>query len=138
MVRLDTPTGTASVSTPALTALDLVNRPDDGGTSTTWPPPLIDLARDARLDDAELASLSPKFPVAASWRVGWIVRRHSDAGSMHSRRPPASRRDEPSKLDQHSPRFGGHSPRFGAFDRRWRRPMSMHRYRPGRPSRGNQ
>lgn len=73
--RQNTSTGTVAVSAPALTALDLANRPDHGGALHNVATVLIDLATDGMLDDAEIAKLVHRLPVAASRRVGWIVER---------------------------------------------------------------
>lgn len=112
-VRQNTPTGTAALSTPELTALDLANRPDNGGALHNVATVLIDLAREGRLDDAELAKLARKVPVAASRRVGWIVERHTDVQLDALAQATGAAADEPSKLDQHGPRRG-------KVDRRWR------------------
>ncbi len=48
-VRQNTPTGTVAVSTPELTALDLANRPDNGGALHNVATVLIDLAREEHL-----------------------------------------------------------------------------------------
>lgn len=112
-VRQNTPTGTAAVSTPAVTALDLSNRPDDGGALHNVATVLIDLAREGRLDDAALAKLAGKVPIAASRRVGWIVERHTDVRFDALAQAAGAASDEPSKLDQHGPRRG-------QVDRRWR------------------
>jgi len=112
-VRQNTPTGTALVSTPAVTALDLANRPDNGGALHNVATVLIDLARGGMLDDAELAKLAGKVPLAASRRVGWIVERHTDIRFDALAHVAGATSDEPSKLDQHGPRRG-------PVDRHWR------------------
>lgn len=112
-VRQNTPTGTAVVATPAVTALDLANRPDNGGALHNVATVLIDLAREGRLDDADLANLAGRVPIAASRRVGWIVERHTDVRFDALAQAAAAASDEPSKLDQHGPRRG-------QVDRRWR------------------
>ncbi|MGH9226514.1 MAG: type IV toxin-antitoxin system AbiEi family antitoxin domain-containing protein [Acidimicrobiales bacterium] len=111
-VRQNTPTGTALVSTPALTALDLGNRPDYGGALHNAATVLVDLARGGQLDDAELATLSRRFPVAASRRVGWIIEHHTGLVLDALARAVGAASDEPSKLDPHGPRRG-------MVDRRW-------------------
>jgi len=112
-VRQNTPTGTAAVSTPAVTALDLANRPDNGGALHNVATVLIDLTRGGMLDDAELARLAGKISIAASRRVGWIVERHTDIRLDALADATGAMSDEPSKLDQHGPRRG-------PVDRRWR------------------
>lgn len=112
-VRQNTPTGTALVSTPAVTALDLANRPDNGGALHNVATVLIDLARGGMLDDADLAKLAGKVPLAASRRVGWIIERHTDIRLDALAGAAGATSDEPSKLDQHGPRRG-------LVDRRWR------------------
>lgn len=112
-VRQNTPTGTAAVSTPELTALDLANRPDNGGALHNVATVLIDLARERKLNDAELAKLARRVPAAASRRVGWIIERHTDVRLDALAQAVGEASDEPSKLDQHGPRRG-------KVDRRWR------------------
>jgi predicted transcriptional regulator of viral defense system len=112
-VRQNTPTGTAALSTPVLTALDLANHPDNGGALHNVATVLIDLAREGRLDDAELAKVARKVPVAASRRVGWIVESHTDVRLDALAQATGAASGEPSKLDQHGPRRG-------QVDRRWR------------------
>lgn len=112
-IRRNTPTGTAAVSTPALTALDLANRPDYGGALHNVATVIIDLAREGMFDDADLAKLAAKLPVAASRRVGWIVEQHTDVRLDALVHAAGAATDEPSKLDQHGPRRG-------KVDRRWR------------------
>lgn len=113
VVRTNTPTGTMAVATPALTALDLTNRPKYGGALHNVATVLIDLAEDGKLDDARLAELVPKFPVAASRRVGWIVEHFTDVRLDALADVLSTADEESSKLDQHGPRAG-------SVDRRWR------------------
>jgi predicted transcriptional regulator of viral defense system len=111
-VRRNTPTGTAALSTPELTGLDLANRPDDGGALHNVATVLIDLAREDKLNDGELAKLAGKVPVAASRRLGWIVESHTDV-RLDALARATGTVDEPSRLDRHGPRRG-------PVDRRWR------------------
>lgn len=113
VIRTNTPTGTMAVATPELTALDLINRPKNGGALHNVATVLIDLAQDRKLDDEQLAVLASKFPVAASRRVGWIVEHFTDVGLDALARAVSTAVEEPSKLDQHGPRSG-------SVDRRWR------------------
>ncbi len=112
-VRQNTPTGTVAVATPELTALDLANRPDNGGALHNVATVLIDLAREEHLNDAELAKLAGRVPIAASRRAGWIVEHHTDVRLDALAQMSGAAAAEPSKLDQHGPRRG-------KVDRRWR------------------
>lgn len=58
-IRRNTPTGTMAISTPALTALDLANRPENGGALHNVATVLIDLATDGKLDDWHWRSSCP-------------------------------------------------------------------------------
>lgn len=111
-IRRNTPTGTMAISTPALTALDLANRPENGGALHNVATVLIDLANDSKLDDAALAELMPQFPVAASRRLGWIVEHFTDVHLDELAAAVVFAGDQPSKLDQHRPRRGTVDPRW--------------------------
>lgn len=110
--RRNTPTGTMAVATPELTALDLANRPSNGGALHNVATVLIDLVDDGKLDDVALASLAARFPVAASRRTGWIVERFTDVRLDALADAVSASVDEPSKLDQHGPRRGAVDPRW--------------------------
>lgn len=111
--RHNTPTGTMVVATPELTAMDLANRPDLGGALHNVATVLIELADDGKLDDAALATLVPRFPIAAGRRVGWLVEQFTEARLDALAGAVASATEEPSTLDQHGERRG-------KVDRRWR------------------
>lgn len=110
-MRRNTPTATMAVSTPALTALDLANRPENGGALHNVATVLIDLANDGMLDDAALAELVPRFPLAASRRAGWIVEHFTDV-RLDDLAAAVVVDDQPSRLDQHQPRRGRVDPRW--------------------------
>ena len=112
-VRVNTPTGTMVVSTPELTAIDLANRPENGGALHNVATVLIDLANDGKLDDKSLARIARSFPIAACRRAGWIIEHFTDLRLDTLARTVSVAIDEPSKLDQHGPRRG-------SVDRRWR------------------
>lgn len=111
--RHNTPTGTMAVATPELTAMDLANRPELGGALHNVATVLIDLASDGKLDDAALATLVPRFPVAAGRRVGWLVEQFTAVRLDALARVVGSAAEEPSRLDRHGERRG-------KVDRRWR------------------
>jgi len=111
--RHNTPTGTMAVATPELTAMDLANRPELGGALHNVATVLVDLANDGKLDDAALATLVPRFPVAAGRRVGWLVEQFTAIRLNALAGAVARATEEPSKLDQHGERRG-------KVDRRWR------------------
>lgn len=112
MMRRNTPTGTMAVSTPALTALDLANRPENGGALHNVATVLIDLANDGMLDDAALAELVSRFPLAASRRAGWIVEHFTDVRLDDLAAAVVVADDQPSKLDKHQARRGRVDPRW--------------------------
>ena len=111
-VRMNTPTGTMAVSTPELTAIDLANRPDNGGAVDNVATVIVDLARDGKLAAAELTKLIGTFPIAAYRRVGWIVERFTDVRLDALADAVAAAAGEPSTLDPYGPRRG-------TVDRRW-------------------
>lgn len=111
-VRRNTPTGTMAVATAELAAFDLANRPSNGGALHNVATVLIELAGDGKLDDAALATLAARFPVAAGRRAGWIVEQFTDVRLDALADAVSGSVDEPSKLDQHGPRRGAVDPRW--------------------------
>jgi predicted transcriptional regulator of viral defense system len=111
--RHNTPTGTMAVATPEVTAMDLANRPELGGALHNVATVLIDLAKDRKLQDEELAKLVPRFPIAAGRRVGWLVEQFTDVRLDALASVVGLVTNESSKLDQHRDRRG-------RIDRRWR------------------
>lgn len=111
-VRVNTPTGTMAVSTPELTAIDLANRPRNGGALHNVATVLIDLADDGKLRDEALSQLVDRFPVAAARRVGWIVEHFTELRLDALAQAVSTASDEPSNLDQHGPRRGRVDPRW--------------------------
>jgi predicted transcriptional regulator of viral defense system len=109
----NTPTGTMAVATPEVTAMDLASRPELGGALHNVATVLIDLAKDRKLHDEELAKLAPRFPIAAGRRVGWLVEQFTDVRLEALASVVGSVTNESSKLDQHRDRRG-------RIDRRWR------------------
>jgi predicted transcriptional regulator of viral defense system len=112
-LRRNTPTGTMAVSTPALTAIDLANRPENGGALHNVATVLIELAKAGKLDEGRLSELVPRFPVAATRRLGWMVEHFTDVRLDELAAVISGAADQPSKLDQHGPRRG-------TVERRWR------------------
>ena len=111
-VRRNTPTGAMAVATPDLTAIDLANRPENGGGLHNVATVLVGLANDGKLDDPTLARMVDHFPVAAARRTGWIIEHFTDV-RLDALADVASRAiGEPSNLDQHGPRRGRVDPRW--------------------------
>jgi predicted transcriptional regulator of viral defense system len=111
-VRINTPTGTMAVSTPELTAMDLANKPSNGGGLDNVATVVIDLANDGKLNDEALAKVAEGFPASAARRVGWIVEHFSDARLDALLASVARPTDPPSNLDHHGPRRGHVDPRW--------------------------
>ena len=67
--------GPYRVSTPEVTALDLVSGLNIGGRLGNVATVVADLATETGLDDDELVAVAPSFGHAAVRRVGWLVER---------------------------------------------------------------
>jgi len=106
IVRINVPTGTIAVATPELTALDLTNRPSQGGGLGNVATIIIELADDKKLRIDRIAALVERFPLAAARRLGWLLENLAelDAGPLAEIIRKSSR--EPSQLDPHGPRRG--------------------------------
>ncbi|HET7386733.1 MAG TPA: type IV toxin-antitoxin system AbiEi family antitoxin [Nocardioidaceae bacterium] len=107
-----TRSGTAWISTPEVTALDLTTDITVGGGIDNVATVLLGLA-DEGLDLAAIASLADQFPAAAARRLGWILENLSDHRAEDLHDASVSRAPTPALLD---PASGAR----GRIDQRWR------------------
>jgi predicted transcriptional regulator of viral defense system len=103
---INVPTGVMVVSTPELTALNLANRPDDGGGLHNVATVLMDLVSPNRIDVEKLAHLAHHFPRAAGRRLGWLLETFTGIDPAGLAEAAAGGGDEPSALDPHGRRLG--------------------------------
>lgn len=109
---VNTPTGTMRVSTPAVTALDLVTRPRDSGGLSNVATVLIELVEEHRIADGDIIAVSEHYPTASVRRLAHLLESFCGAhlDELHTRAAPAS--TEPAPLDPAGPRRGH-------VDQRW-------------------
>lgn len=110
--KLNTPTGTMRVSTPAVTALDLASRPLYGGGLDNVATVLIELNEEHPLTESDLVTLAVDYPNGAVRRLGYLLERYCDLklAGLLAKADPEGR--EPAPLDP-----GG--ARRGHVDSRW-------------------
>jgi predicted transcriptional regulator of viral defense system len=72
-VARQVPTGQVWVSSPELTALDLVDRPQRGGGVSNVATVLAEMAADPGLSGGELAELAARFPAGSARRLGYLL-----------------------------------------------------------------
>jgi predicted transcriptional regulator of viral defense system len=112
-VAFPTRSGTARVSTPELTMLDVASDVALVGGIDNMATVLIDLSENDQFDIGRLIELTPRFPVASTRRVGWFLERFADLSDLDAlQEAVASRAVTPSILDP----FGQ---RGGPLDARW-------------------
>lgn len=114
-VRHTVPTGQVWASTPELTALDLVDRPDLGAGLSNVATVLAELAEGSTLDPARILEAATRFPAAALRRLGYLlelVEAPLDSASLAAQAAgtPLAR---PAMLDPASPRRGEVDARWG-------------------------
>lgn len=68
-------TAQVRVSTPEVTAFDLVARPHDSGALFNVATVMGELAEAGKLDAAKLRDLAPQYPLAVVRRLGWLLDR---------------------------------------------------------------
>lgn len=112
--RHNVESGHVWVSTPALTAVDLVDRPELGGGLSNIATVLFELAEGTGLDPEDLARLASTFSATAVRRLGYLLELvqapvSTTALKLQMAAAPLPR---PALLD---PRL----PRQGRIDRRW-------------------
>jgi len=99
---IDRPTrsGSARVSTPEVTTLDVATDPDLAGGIDNSATVIIELSENDAFDVATLASLTTRFPAASGRRVGYVLEHftdHDDLTPLHD--AVADRSSSPSRLD---------------------------------------
>lgn len=111
-VKLNTPTGTMRVSTPAVTALDLVSRPLHAGGLNNVATVLIELNEEHRLTERDLVKLAVDYPSGSVRRLGYLLERYCDLqlAGLYAKAEPEGR--EPAPLDPSGPRRGHVDPRW--------------------------
>jgi predicted transcriptional regulator of viral defense system len=109
---VNTPTGTMRVSTPEVTALDLVSRPLDSGGLDNVVTVLIELHEEHPLSEPELLDAVAFYPSASARRLGYVLERycalHLDGFQARARQVGR----EPAPLDPSGPRRGHVDPRW--------------------------
>lgn len=71
--RMNVPTGRVNVSSPTVTAFDLVDNPRAGGGLSNVATVIGDLLVEGKLDPGKLIEAAALFPVAVVQRVGYLV-----------------------------------------------------------------
>lgn len=112
VTRVNTPTGTMQVSTPAVTALDLASRTLDSGGLDNVVTVLVELNEDHPLAESDLVGVADHYPMGALRRLGYLLERYCDLQLDHlnAHCEPSGR--EPAPLDPSGPRRGH-------VDQRW-------------------
>jgi predicted transcriptional regulator of viral defense system len=108
---VNVPTGTMKVATSELTAIDLANRPEEGGGLHNVATVLVELERSGKLDVELLSGLLEHFPIAAGRRLGWLLEEFTEL-NLDPLADRLAQKGEPSRLDPHGPRKG-------SLSRRW-------------------
>lgn len=112
----NTPTGTMRVSSPEVTALDLVALPRRSGGLSNVATILGEMVQDGALDAEKLAALASRYPVAVAQRTGWLLefvaREVGEDVDVEPLRHVAASRSTPAPL-------ASHGPRSGPIDERW-------------------
>jgi predicted transcriptional regulator of viral defense system len=72
-VRVNTPTGTMTVSTPEVTVLDMVSAPEHSGGLSNIATVIADLLQESKLQLADVARVSADYPLAVAQRCGWLI-----------------------------------------------------------------
>lgn len=112
--RHNVESGHVWVSTPALTAVDLVDRPDLGGGLSNVATVLFELADTTPIDSSDLATIAASYSATAVRRLGYVlelVGASVDTSAL-AREVAAAPLPRAVVLD---PRL----PRHGSTDRRW-------------------
>jgi predicted transcriptional regulator of viral defense system len=113
-IAFPTRSGSACVSTPELTMLDVASDIQLVGGIDNAATVLVELADHEQLDLARLAGLAGRFPAASVRRVGWVLEHLADSADLEDlHRAATSRSESASILDPLGPVSG-------PIDRRWR------------------
>ena len=109
---VNTPTGTMRVSTPEVTALDLVSRPLDSGGLDNVATVLIELHEEHPLAEPELLDAVDLYPSASSRRLGYLLERYCALRLDELNALAVKGGREPARLDPSGPRRGHVDPRW--------------------------
>lgn len=109
---VNAPTGTVRLSTPAVTALDLADRPLDAGGLDNVATTLIELVDQHPITDKELINLAPWYPSASLRRLAHLYETFCGGSldTLHANISPERR--EPALLDPAGARRGSVSRRW--------------------------
>ncbi|MGH9190440.1 MAG: type IV toxin-antitoxin system AbiEi family antitoxin domain-containing protein [Acidimicrobiales bacterium] len=115
-VERNTPTGTMRVSTPEVTALDLVSLPRRSGGMSNVATVFGEMIQDHALDPGRLAEVAAGYPTAVAQRTGWLLdlmaKEIQTSLELEALHEVASSRATPAMLDTYGPCSG-------PFDERW-------------------
>jgi len=113
-IERPTRSGTARVSTPEVTALDLATDAELAGGVDNSATVIIELAESDAFDTTTLAALAMRFPAASGRRVGYVLEHFADDDDLEPLHTAvAARSSSPSRLDPTRPAAG-------PVDERWR------------------
>lgn len=116
VVRVNTGTGTARVSSPAATMLDLASRPVDGGGLSNVATVVAELVEASGVDAAQIIDAATAFPASSLRRLGWLLD-HTDADidrdAVAATLTTGERRRAQVYLDARGPRRGHADARWG-------------------------
>ena len=111
-----TRSGTARVSTPAATALDVAADTARSGGADNAATVILELAELDTFDIAEVAGLTPLFPAAAGRRIGWILERFAGRNDLEPLQAVAhGKAGSPSRLDPAGSASGEVDPRWRLY-----------------------
>lgn len=71
-------TSQVPVSTPEVTAFDLVSHPQDSGSLFNVATIIGELVQDEKLEAVKLVDLAPRYPLAVVRRLGWLLDRDAE------------------------------------------------------------
>jgi predicted transcriptional regulator of viral defense system len=109
---VNAPTGTMRVSTPEVTALDLVSRPLDSGGLDNVATVLFELHEDHPFGEAALLDAADLYPSASARRLGYLLERYCGLRLDELNARAARAGGEPAPLDPSGPRRGHVDPRW--------------------------
>lgn len=118
-VDVNTPTGTMRVSTPEVTALDLVASPSHGGGLSNVATVLAEMLEEDRLDLTVLADVAIGYPAAVRQRTGFLLddvsRRAGVSVDLAALASAGAARPTPSPLAASGRRRGRVDPRWNVI-----------------------
>lgn len=116
VVSVTTRIGSATVSSPEATALDLASRPSEGGGLSNVATVVAELAEEGKLDGEKISGAAGVFPVSSLRRLGWLldfVDAPVDLSALRARIPSGGRSPARVLLDPRGPRRGPTDQRWG-------------------------